>query len=164
MGQHDSIASFANNLSKRLVKEDYRIISGFGNTIGSLIINGALEEIFKSKYKHVDEHLYLRPFPQVELETDSKEEIWQKYREDMIGESGIAIFIFGNKCENEDVKIADGMIKEFYIACEQNKLIIPVGSTESHRLYKRYRLDLLPGGSDLHSVHQNYKIPSPPPH
>ena len=47
----------------------------------------------------------------------------------MIGESGIAIFIFGNKCENEDVKIADGMIKEFYIACEQNKLIIPVGST-----------------------------------
>ncbi|ETJ99320.1 SIR2-like domain protein [Eubacterium nodatum ATCC 33099] len=125
----ERIASFANNLSKRLVKEDYRIISGFGNTIGSLIINGALEEIFKSKYKHVDEHLYLRPFPQVELETDSKEEIWQKYREDMIGESGIAIFIFGNKCENEDVKIADGMIKEFYIACEQNKLIIPVGST-----------------------------------
>ncbi len=124
-----SAMAFTHNLSKELVKQDYRIISGFGLGIGSTVINGALEEIMKSKYKHVDEHLCLRPFPQIFSGDTPKEELWKRYREEMISRAGIAIFIFGNKCLNNEIVIADGMIKEFEIAKAMGKVIIPVGST-----------------------------------
>jgi hypothetical protein len=98
----------------------------------STIINGALEEIMKSKYKHVDEHLCLRPFPQIGLGSLPFDEMKRKYREDMIQQAGIVVFIFGNRQDKQDkskIILADGMIEEFEIAKEQGKIIIPVGST-----------------------------------
>lgn len=121
---------FTHNLSKELVKCDYRIISGFGIGIGSTIINGALEEIMQSKYKHVDEHLCLRPFPQIITGEVTRDELWKRYREDMLAQAGIAVFIFGNKKVDKDIVIADGMLKEFEIAKRLGKIIIPVGSTD----------------------------------
>jgi hypothetical protein len=128
----DRVDDFTHRLASELVFEDYRIVSGFGFGIGSTIINGALEEIMRSKYKHVDEHLCLRPFPQTSSGAMPMNELKKKYREDMIQQAGIAVFIFGNKeDENEKGKIihADGMIEEFKIAKEQKKVIIPIGST-----------------------------------
>ncbi|EFM08817.1 conserved hypothetical protein [Paenibacillus curdlanolyticus YK9] len=121
---------FTHNLAKKLVLEDYRIVSGFGFGIGSTIINGALEEIMRSKYKHVDEHLCLRPFPQYSSGEMPMNELIKEYRVDMIQQAGIAVFIFGNKKdENGDITVADGMIEEFKIAKKQGKIIIPVCST-----------------------------------
>lgn len=125
----NSVTAFTHNLAVKLVESDYRIISGFGLGIGSTIINGALAEIMRSKYKHVDEYLCLRPFPQVASGDIPLDELWKCYREDMIGQSGIAVFIFGNKKENEKIVIADGMLEEFEIAKKYGKIIIPVGST-----------------------------------
>lgn len=124
-----SVASFTHTLAKQLVKLDYRIISGFGLGIGSTIINGALEEIMESKYKHVDEHLCLRPFPQIASGNAPLGELWKKYRENMIEQAGIAIFIFGNKKVDDNIVVADGMLKEFDIAFSLGKIIIPVGIT-----------------------------------
>ncbi|KJS18752.1 MAG: hypothetical protein VR72_21275 [Clostridiaceae bacterium BRH_c20a] len=121
--------SFMHNLSKRLVGENYRVISGFGLGVGSVVINGALEEIMLSKYKHVDEHLCLRPFPQIQSGTKSLKELWEEYRQEMIEHSGIAVFIFGNKETQDGVVLANGMIREFEIAKEKQKYIIPIGST-----------------------------------
>ena len=121
--------SFMHNLSKRLVGENYRVISGFGLGVGSVVINGALEEIMLSKYKHVDEHLCLRPFPQIQSGAKSLKELWEEYRQEMIEHSGIAVFIFGNKETEEGVVLANGMIREFEIAKEKQKYIIPIGST-----------------------------------
>jgi len=56
--------SFAYHLARELVKRNYKITTGFGLGIGSSIINGALNEIYATKYKHIDEYLCLRPFPQ----------------------------------------------------------------------------------------------------
>ncbi|XID95609.1 SIR2 family protein [Paenibacillaceae bacterium WGS1546] len=125
-----TVNEFTHKLAGRLVSEDYKIVSGFGFGIGSTIVNGALEEIMKSKYKHVDEHLCLRPFPQQSSGGISMNELKTKYREDMLEQAGVAVFIFGNK-EAEDGSIieADGMIEEFEIAKLQKKVIIPVGST-----------------------------------
>lgn len=125
----ERVNDFTHRLARKLVFEDYRIVSGFGFGIGSTIINGALEEIMRSKYKHVDEHLCLRPFPQTSSGSPM-DQLKKKYREDMIQQAGIAVFIFGNK-EDEKGKIieADGMIEEFQIAKEQKKVIIPIGST-----------------------------------
>ena len=120
---------FAFSLAKKLVHDNYRIISGFGLGVGSSVINGALEEIMQSKYKHVDEHLCLRPFPQVITGPTPRDLLWKKYREDMINQSGVAIFIFGNKIVDNDTAVADGMLKEFEIAKESHTAIIPVGST-----------------------------------
>jgi len=125
----EKVELFAYYLAQKLVHEDYKIISGFGLGIGSSVINGALEEIMQSKYKHVDEHLCLRPFPQVFAGKITREQLWQSYREEMIQQAGIAVFMFGNKKGEDGVVIADGMIKEFEIAKNSNKIIIPIGCT-----------------------------------
>lgn len=63
----------AYKLSNQLVKENFKVTSGFGLGIGSSVINGALDEIHKNKYNHIDEHLCLRPFPQNILDPDERE-------------------------------------------------------------------------------------------
>jgi hypothetical protein len=125
-----SATDFAHKLSKTLVQHDFKITSGFGLGIGSAVINGALEEIMASKFKHIDEHLRLRPFPQfVSGDNTSLDDIWCRYRIDMIGDCGVALFMFGNKNVNGNVVIANGMLKEYQIAKNAGKKIIPVGST-----------------------------------
>lgn len=47
----------------------------------------------------------------------------------MISNSGICIFMFGNKVENGENVIADGMLEEFEIAKKLGKIIIPIGNT-----------------------------------
>ena len=120
---------FLHDLAKKLIRADYRIISGFGLNVGSAIINGALEEIMESRYGHIDEYLCLRPFPQITSGTMSRDQLWQIYRENMISQAGITIFIFGNKKVDGKVVNADGMLKEFEIAKKFGKIIIPVGCT-----------------------------------
>jgi hypothetical protein len=127
--QRDAIENFAYHLAKKLVEHDYRIVSGFGLGIGSSVINGGLDEIMKSKYRHVDEHLCLRPFPQNISDVKERNELYQIYREDMLDMAGIAVFIFGNKKKDGAIVNSDGMISEFEIAKKKNKIIIPVGST-----------------------------------
>ena len=49
----------------------------------------------------------------------------------MIEETGISIFLFGNKYDSTTRKlvVADGCIQEFEIAKAKGNLIIPIGST-----------------------------------
>lgn len=125
----ESAEAFARELASKLVAQDYRITSGFGLGIGSSIINGALDVIYNSKYKHIDEHLCLRPFPQVYIDQKEKEERNTLYRESMIEDVGIAVFIFGNKTNSGVTILADGCKKEFEIAVKKGRVVIPVGST-----------------------------------
>lgn len=124
-----SAEQLAFELSKRLVAKEYRITSGFGLGIGSSVINGALEEIYSSKYKHIDEHLCLRPFPQGISDAVRRKELYTKYRKDMIGQVGISIFMFGNKTVDGHVVNADGCWEEYEIAKAAGNVIIPLGST-----------------------------------
>lgn len=121
----------ARELAGALVKEDCRITSGFGLGIGSSIINGALDVIYAEKYRHIDEHLCLRPFPQNISNPDARARRWREYRESMISETGISIFMFGNKYEQNAkcVVNADGCMEEFRISKNNNNIIIPIGST-----------------------------------
>lgn len=120
---------FAHGLSRLLVANDYKITSGFGLGVGSAVINGALEEIMKNKYKHVDEHLRLRPFPQIQSGETPLPTLWTAYRNEMLQECGVAVFMFGNKIEKGEVVLANGMIEEFGLAKERGARIIPVAST-----------------------------------
>jgi hypothetical protein len=125
------VEKFLTKLSNKLVTNDYKITTGFGINVGSPIINGALDVIFKSKYKHVDEHLCLRPFPQEVdgVSNRDRKQLWTNYREDMIDEVGIVIFLLGNKIDRNLGKVimADGVLEEFKIAKDMDKVIIPIG-------------------------------------
>lgn len=115
-------------LTEKLIENENKIISGFGKHVGSLIINGALHAIRVSKYKRMENHLSLWPFP-IEDNVKLSAEMSTKYRKEMIRNSGISIFIFGNKIKNGETVIADGMLEEFEIARDNGNTIIPVGST-----------------------------------
>ena len=125
-----TVSLFTHKLAKELVHDNYKVISGFGLGIGSTIINGALEEIMQNKYKHIDKYLCLRPFPQIFSGLTPLDQLWHQYREDMIQQAGICVFLFGNKKDNNgNIVTAGGMIKEFEIAKSYKKVIIPVGVT-----------------------------------
>lgn len=118
------------SLAKALVKNNYQITSGFGLGVGAAVVNGALEEIYSTKFKHIDENLCLRPFPYAVKDRDERQIKFTKYREDMISDVGIAIFMFGNKQDEHGNTInATGCMEEFDIAKRKNKFIIPLGST-----------------------------------
>lgn len=123
------VEELAYKLANKLVKEEFRVTSGFGLGIGSSIINGALDEIYESKYKHISEHLCLRPFPQGIADAEERKSKWKKYREEIIAENGITIFMMGNKRVGDKKSIADGCLQEFEIAKKNNCVVIPMGST-----------------------------------
>lgn len=122
---HESAENFISNLSKELVKNNFKIVSGFGLGVGSSVINGVLEEIYLEKKETLKDQLLLRPFPQGKEAENNRE----KYRQGMISYSGASIFIFGNKKDDNKTVLASGVRREFEISVEQNSLVIPVGAT-----------------------------------
>lgn len=117
---------FIRELSAALLKNGFRIISGFGAGVGNFVVEGALQEIYTSPDQKLTEQLKVYPFP---LRTKLLTEIQQNYRNDMIALAGTAIFLFGNKLEDISIREADGMRTEFEIARSQNALLIPVGAS-----------------------------------
>lgn len=120
---------FIHNLSFKLAEKEYKIVSGYGLGIGSIVINGALDYKLNSKYRNLDDLLILRPFPQIQSGSKSIPEIWTDYRNDMISKAGIAIFIFGNKLVGGQVIDSNGMEEEFEICLKNNVIPIPIGAT-----------------------------------
>ncbi|TGL62028.1 SIR2 family protein [Leptospira sarikeiensis] len=120
---------FIHNLSKTLIQEGYKIVSGFGLGVGSSVITGALEEIYLNPSQSSNDQLLLRPFPQDITGSIDKNTLWRRYREDLCLYSGIAIFLFGNKLESGHIVRSNGMASEFEIAFEKGLFLIPIGST-----------------------------------
>lgn len=122
--------SFVHKLSYAISSKEYKIVSGVGYGIGSAVINGATEFVFSTKYRHLDDALVLRPFPQVVTGTKSKEERNLEYRYEMMRHAGIALFIFGNKDDEKGGwKTSTGMKEEFEVAVKQKVVPLPVGAT-----------------------------------
>ncbi len=128
-GQDKSL-KFVRDLSKEIASNDIKIISGFGKGIGAEVVNGALDYVYSTNYHHIDDYLILRPFPYMISNQNERKSILTKYREDMISNVGISIFIFGNKTKDGRIVFADGMREEFEISKRNGKILIPVGATE----------------------------------
>ncbi len=121
---------FVHNLAKLIIQNDYRIVNGFGWGIGSSVINGALESIYSNPSKFSESQLILKPFPQFETGDKPLNILWEEYRQKMISQCGISIFVFGNKKnENGEVIEANGVIREFEIAKENGNICIPIALT-----------------------------------
>lgn len=125
------VNNFAYKLANRLAEHKNKIISGFGLGIGSSIINGVLEYVYKQPGRHIEKSLVIRPFPQ-NIDDDEKRKIlWHQYRKDMLSEAGIVIFLFGNKIlKDGSVAISDGMMDEYQIAINYGCKVIPLAITD----------------------------------
>lgn len=125
----DLAKKFSTDLAQGLVAEGKCITSGYGLGIGSSIITGVLNEVRKKKYAHFDEYLKLYPFPQPSPGEDFKK-LWHDYRQEILKNCGVVVFVFGNKADKDNKKVyASGMLDEYKIAKEQNKILIPIPST-----------------------------------
>ncbi len=120
---------FVHTLSKELAAARFKIASGFGLGIGSDVINGALDYVYSTNARKLDDYLILRPFPQGETDPEKRRAIWTRYRQDMVSAVGCAVFIFGNKRVGNDILSADGVHQEFDLAVAAGVKVIPVGAT-----------------------------------
>jgi hypothetical protein len=116
-------------LSRTLVENKYRLITGFGHGIASAVINGVLSHVFATKYQHLDESIIMRPFPQWSQPDADVKRLWTDYRVGIANESGIAIFLFGNKLTPTGVVHSDGMMEEFELSHSMGALPVPIGAT-----------------------------------
>lgn len=156
----DDAFLFIHNLSKTLIQQGYKIVSGFGLGVGSSVITGALEEIYLNPSRSSNDQLLLRPFPQDITGSIDKKTLWKKYREDLCLYSGIAIFLFGNKLESGNVVNSDGMISEFEIAFEKGLFLIPIGATGfvAEEIWNKINSDLDLYNYNSSSLISNFKL------
>lgn len=129
----EEVEKFVFDLSKEIIQLGFRIVTGFGLGIGSSVIAGAIEELLSNGKRITEDELILRPFPQTTSGEKDLGELWSSYRKDMISFAGIALFLFGNKFDQNTNKVIDstGMIEEFEIARANNCVLLPVGATGS---------------------------------
>ncbi len=121
------VEAFLCRLGKVLIERNCRISSGIGLGIGNAFITGAIQSVYEHHNGYVNEYLTMRPFPQYIEDKLLRDDTWKKYRYEVIGSAGIAIFFMGNKIEDSNVVMADGVRKEFEIARELGLALIPVG-------------------------------------
>ncbi len=129
-GCQRSAETFLHGLAYNLVKEGYRMVTGFGLGVGGPVINGALAWLSDEGKTITDEYIVMRPFPQVATGKANLADQWKAYREQMLSQAGIAIFVFGNKLDLQGKVIpSDGMRQEFDLAIEAGLIPIPIGAT-----------------------------------
>jgi hypothetical protein len=136
----DDIQKFTYQLSGQLIKNGYRIVSGYGLGIGNDVIGGVLSEVY-DKGSQFNDELIVRPFPQGNQTIKAK---WESYRRDMIAYSGISLFIFGNKKNDKGETInSNGMLQEYEISEKNGNILIPVASTNwmSRKLWDKLQND-----------------------
>ncbi len=93
----------------------------------------------------------------------------------MIVHAGIAVFLFGNKLDGDQVRLSNGMREEFEIAKEEGLFLLPIGATGSmakelwdevsgsfdeyngtHKEEIKEKIELLGTvGMDLDSIHEH---------
>lgn len=121
---------FLHDLSYTLSQTGCRIVTGFGLGVGSPVINGALANLNEAGKTISDEDIVMRPFPQVATDGGNLADQWKTYRIQMLEQSGIVLFVFGNKLDPDGNIIAsNGMRQEFDLSFKSGLIPIPLGVT-----------------------------------
>lgn len=120
----DRLIDLATRIGEKIIAEGYNLTSGMGRNIGFSVIGGAITELYKSKRQYeFYQRLNLYPFPRIIKE--NKQEFYHRYRNDLIRRCGFCIFLAGNRPDGKE----SGVYKEYRIAKEQDKILIPIGAT-----------------------------------
>ena len=127
-------------ISQQLIKAGFGVVSGFGLGVGSYVVNGILEQLNREGTQRLDDRIILRPFPFDISDPNERKRQWTAYREEMLSQAGIVVFLFGNKTDScGSIVMADGVEEEFSIAVNKGIVVVPIGSTGSvaKKLYKQ---------------------------
>ena len=122
---------FIRKLSFELVKNGYKVVNGYGLGVGTYVINGITEYCYDHRNIKIEDSLKLMPFPLSAINSEQLRTTWEKYREEMISQCGIAIYMFGNKQKDGESIKADGVKREFNIAESYQLVNIPLAFTGS---------------------------------
>lgn len=119
---------FLQKLAASLIHEGFRIVSGYGLGFGNEILAGAITQL-RSEHKPIDGNFMVYPFPQG---IDNPKEAWHTYRKEMIRNTGVSVFLLGNKIGDDGKVIhSNGMQDEYNISKGLGNYLIPVGATGS---------------------------------
>lgn len=124
------VTQFMRSLGAALSSSGMRIATGLGLGVGNALFTGAVEEVIRRRLGHIEDMIIARPFPQAIPEAE-RQAMWDGYRRSIISQSGVSLFLFGNKDVGGSVVTADGVRSEFQIARELGSVTIPVGATGS---------------------------------
>ena len=127
----EQIESLARTLGRELILRGYRLVTGYGLGIGGACILGAYEAAHTMKMKTPGKILMLRMFPRNIKDPKERIETYKKIRSEMMEQSCAVVFLAGNKIDSETGKTiaASGMLKEFAVAKQYQRVLIPVPST-----------------------------------
>ena len=121
-------AVFLDNLSKQvgrvIAQRQRNLVSGYGLGVGSGVLSGAIDAWYTSGVDF-SQRLLIRPFPQGASPTKAIA-FKSRYREDMIAQTGICIFIAGFTEKGDN---ASGVVEEYEIARKARKIVIPIGAS-----------------------------------
>lgn len=120
---------FARDLGSRLIKEDFKLVSGFGLGLGERCVLGALNALYET-IKSVDvDRVLVRPFPRARVKSDQPIQN-TKHREDLLSRVGAVVVVAGNKVDASGKPcLSTGVEEEVEIALRLGKFIVPVGAT-----------------------------------
>jgi hypothetical protein len=138
---NDVALDFVHKLSMALVEKKFRIVTGLGLGIGSTVVDGALQQVYRNEKRMLGDELVIRPFPQSVV----GKQLWPEYRSNMLDFAGLAIFMFGNKLEGNPAVVVEsnGVIEEFEISHAKGVKVLPLGFTEfaARTLWERVNSD-----------------------
>lgn len=130
--EREAPVSVAEAVAGMLPGEGFRLVSGFGLTVGSAAISGLLAALDRKGDPSVrlDRHVLLRPFPQPAPGAAVDPAIWTAWRQDMVTRAGATVIIAGAKRASDGaLAVADGVMDEFRMTLDTGRLPIPVGAT-----------------------------------
>lgn len=117
---------FIHRLAFELAGNGYRIVNGFGKGVGEFVVNGVADYCLRHREIKMQDVVKLMPFPQTSSSGIDLKELYIENRKQMIEMCGIAIFIFGNK---KNQNIANGVIEEYELAKSLGLVCLPIKST-----------------------------------
>lgn len=127
---HDRAHELVSGLSAHMIRKKLTLVTGFGIGVGPAVVSGALQTILTNPGKYHQSQLKAYPFPVDVTNTQMRKRLFRSYREEMVGQAGIALYLFGNKRNARGhVREADGVLEEFECAQAAGVIPIPVGAT-----------------------------------
>ncbi|CAN5702656.1 SIR2 family protein [soil metagenome] len=125
---HDRIEHLSRGIAEALVREEFRIVTGFGLGIGGPVILGAISALHQNTAVRLEDRVLLRQF---DLQRSGPERVaaHRQHRHELLEQAGFGIFIAGNRDEGGQAVVADGVLEEFELAVEHGVYPIPIGAT-----------------------------------
>jgi hypothetical protein len=127
----EQIGIFCRSLGRRLIEENYDVISGVGKGISGSLMIGAHEALTRPDSGRIGQRLRLFPFPYWMPEGSDRDNYYSDNRREMASQGGITIVISGNKLDPKSGGIINspGVLAEVEMAKDAGQFIIPVGAT-----------------------------------